>query len=285
MLFGVVNPSGKLTETVPLRLEDTPAFGNFPGEFGHVRYGEGILVGYRWYDARALEVAYPFGHGLSYTTFAYGAAVASVTDTGDLEVTVPITNTGAVAGREVVQVYAGPMRSVVQRAPRELRGFASVEVAPGETRDAVVTVRRDDLAYWDVRVDRFVVEGGAYRIEVAASSRDVRAETVVEIVGDEVALPLTMNSSVADVFAHPITGPFVQQLMAGALAGLSGADTAAASMMPDDDAVQKMMASFPIGRIAGFPGMPVTYEQIEGLIDMANAGVTPDPALFAASVG
>ncbi|AUG28532.1 MULTISPECIES: glycoside hydrolase family 3 C-terminal domain-containing protein [Microbacterium] len=282
VLFGVVNPSAKLTETIPLRIEDTPAFGNFPGEFGHVRYGEGILVGYRWYDARALEVAYPFGHGLSYTTFAYGDAVAAVTDAGDVEVRVPVTNTGTVAGREVVQVYAGPLRSVVQRAPRELRGFAAVEVAPGQTRDAVVTVRRDDLAYWDVRVDRFVVEGGAYRVEVAASSRDVRAETVVEIAGDELVLPLTMNSSVADVFAHPVTGPVVQQLMAGALAGLGGADSSAASMLPDDDALQKMMASFPIGRLAGFPGMPLGYDQIEELIRTANAGGAPDPELFAA---
>lgn len=282
VLFGVVNPSAKLTETIPLRIEDTPAFGNFPGEFGHVRYGEGILVGYRWYDARALEVAYPFGHGLSYTTFAYGDAVAAVTDAGDVEVRVPVTNTGTVAGREVVQVYAGPLRSVVQRAPRELRGFAAVEVAPGQTRDAVVAVRRDDLAYWDVRVDRFVVEGGAYRVEVAASSRDVRAETVVEIAGDELVLPLTMNSSVADVFAHPVTGPVVQQLMAGALAGLGGADSSAASMLPDDDALQKMMASFPIGRLAGFPGMPLGYDQIEELIRTANAGGAPDPELFAA---
>ena len=112
VLFGAVNPGGKLTETIPLRLQDTPSYGNFPGEFGHVRYAEGLLVGYRWYDARGLDVAFPFGHGLSYTTFAYGDATASVGEDGDVRVTVPVTNTGEVAGREVVQVYTSlPRRS------------------------------------------------------------------------------------------------------------------------------------------------------------------------------
>ncbi|MET0725806.1 MAG: glycoside hydrolase family 3 C-terminal domain-containing protein, partial [Leifsonia sp.] len=97
VLYGAVNPSGKLTETVPVRLEDNPSFGNFPGEFGHVRYGEGLLVGYRWYDAKGLDVRYPFGHGLSYTTFQIGDAVASVQADGDVLVTVPVTNTGSVA--------------------------------------------------------------------------------------------------------------------------------------------------------------------------------------------
>ena len=104
VLFGAVNPSGKLAETVPLRLEDTPAFLNFPGEDGHVRYGEGLFVGYRWYEARRMEVAFPFGHGLSYTTFGYGDAAAAVTADGDVEVRITVTNTGDRAGREVVQV-------------------------------------------------------------------------------------------------------------------------------------------------------------------------------------
>ncbi len=111
VLFGAVNPSGKLTETIPLRIEDTPSFGNFPGESGHVRYGEGIFVGYRGYDLKRLDVAYPFGHGLSYTTFRYGEVTAEATDAGDVVVTVPVTNTGTRTGREIVQVYASLPRS------------------------------------------------------------------------------------------------------------------------------------------------------------------------------
>ena len=153
VLYGDVNPSAKLTETIPLRLEDTPAFLDFPGEVSHVRYGEGLFVGYRWYDARRLDVAFPFGHGLSYTTFAYGDATAPSPD-GDVEVRVTVTNTGDRAGREVVQVYTALPGGAIQRPERELKAFASVALEAGESREVVLTVRRKDLAYWDVRIDR-----------------------------------------------------------------------------------------------------------------------------------
>lgn len=263
VLFGAVNPSGKLTETIPVRLEDTSAYGTFPGEFGHVRYGEGILVGYRWYDAKKLEVAYPFGHGLTYTSFSYGEATASVSASGDIRVSVPVTNTGDRDGREVVQVYTSLPASTVQRAPRELKAFASVAVAAGETVTAELVVRREDLAYWDIRVDEWIVESGAYTVEVAASSRDIRSTVSVDVVGDELVLPLSMNSSVGEVMAHPVAGPIVQQALAGLLGDGAG-------IMASDEGMQKMMASFPIGRLAGFPGLPVTYEQIEELIGSAR---------------
>ncbi|GAA1952467.1 beta-glucosidase [Microbacterium aquimaris] len=263
VLYGAVNPSGKLTETIPVRLEDNSAYGTFPGEFGHVRYGEGVLVGYRWYDAKKLEVAYPFGHGLSYTTFSYGTATASVTESGDIRVGVPITNTGDRDGREVVQVYTSLPGSAVQRAPRELKAFASIAVAAGETVTAELTVRREDLAYWDVRVDEWIVESGAYTVEVAASSRDIRSTVTVDVAGDPLVLPLSMNSSVGEVMAHPVAGPIVQQALAGLLGDGAG-------IMASDEGMQKMMASFPIGRLAGFPGLPVTYEQVEELIGSAG---------------
>ncbi|WP_433214265.1 glycoside hydrolase family 3 C-terminal domain-containing protein [Microtetraspora malaysiensis] len=264
VLFGVVNPSGKLTETIPLRLADTPSYGNFPGESGHVRYGEGLLVGYRWYDARSVEVAYPFGHGLSYTTFRYGDASVSVRADGDVAVTVPVTNTGQVTGREVVQVYTSLPGSAVQRAPRELKAFASVALEPGETTVVELVVRRADLAYWDVRVDRWVVEGGEYVVEVAASSRDVRSAVTVAVTGDDVRLPLTMDSSIGELLAHPVAGPIVRQAM-------SGTGGAGASMMANDEGLRKILKSFPIGRLTAFPGAPVSREQIEGLIAIANA--------------
>ncbi|KIP94960.1 beta-glucosidase [Microbacterium sp. MEJ108Y] len=273
VLYGAVNPSGKLTETVPVRLEDNPSFGSFPGEFGHVRYGEGVLVGYRWYDAKGLDVTFPFGYGLSYTTFSYGEASVAASESGDIVVRVDVTNTGARDGREIVQVYAAPVTSVVQRAPRELKAFASVALAEGETRTVELIVRREDLAYWDVRVDRWVVESGEYTVEVAASSRDIRSSATVQVEGDAVSLPLTMNSSIGDVLAHPVAGPIVMGALGGFLGELTGADSPAASMMPNDEAMQKMMASFPIGRLIGFPGVDVTHEQVEQLLEGANAGV------------
>ncbi|MBS1699686.1 MAG: glycoside hydrolase family 3 C-terminal domain-containing protein [Actinobacteria bacterium] len=266
VLLGAVNPSGRLAETIPHRLEDTPAFGNIPGSLGHVRYGEGILVGYRWYDARDIAVTYPFGHGLSYTAFGYGAVSAAVTASGDIQVTVPVTNTGSRDGREVVQVYIAPVASVVERAPRELKAFASVEIAAGATADVVLTVRREDLAYWDTRVDRFVVEGGAYRVEVGASSRDLRDSTAVDVAGDAIVLPVTPESTLAEVFAHPVAGPMI----AGAFAAVQEQLGDAGDGIMSGDAMAKMLGSFPLGRLPAF-GWGVDREGVDRLIAAANA--------------
>ncbi|MFV0319282.1 MAG: glycoside hydrolase family 3 C-terminal domain-containing protein [Microbacterium sp.] len=266
VLFGEVNPSGKLTETIPLRLADSPAYLDFPGEFGHVRYGEGLFVGYRWYDVRELEVAYPFGHGLSYTTFAYGDAKATVTADGDVEVRITVTNTGDRAGREVVQVYTDLPGSAVVRPVRELKAFASVALAAGASREVVLTVRRADLAYWDVRVDRWVVEGGDYQVDVAASSRDIRSSVSVQVPGDDLRVPLTRESSLAEVLAHPVAGPMVQAAMAQMTGGMEGVD----AVLPEGVSIEKMMASLPIGRAGMMGGGDVTPEMIDGLIAMAN---------------
>lgn len=267
VLFGDVNPSAKLAETIPLRLSDTPAYLDFPGEFGHVRYGEGLFVGYRWYDARGLEVAYPFGHGLSYTTFSYADAAARVTGSGDLEVTVTVTNTGQRDGREIVQVYTALAGSAVQRPERELKGFASVALAAGQSRTVVIPVRRADLAYWDIRVDGWVVEGGEYTVEVGASSRDIRGSVTVEVAGDLATVPLTRESSLGEVMAHPIVGEMVQGALQQMMAGMDGLE----SVMPEGVSMDKMMMSFPIGRMSMMAGDQVSPEMIDGLIAMANA--------------
>ena len=248
VLFGAVNPSGRLTETIPLRLEDNPSYGNFPGELGHVRYGEGILVGYRWYDAKKLEVAFPFGHGLSYTTFGYGDATASVTADGDVLVTVPVTNTGSVAGREVVQVYTSLADSVVERAPRELKGFAVVALEPGETRTVEVVLRRSELAYWDVRVDGWIVESGEYVVEVGASSRDLRSRTSVALEGETVELTLSLDSSIEEVLAHPKAGP----PLAAAIEKQFGLESS----------IIKLLGNVPVGRLDGIPMRRADMERL-----------------------
>lgn len=275
VLYGAVNPAGRLAETVPVRLKDTPTFGNFPGEHGHVRYGEGLLVGYRWYDARELDVTFPFGHGLSYTTFAYGPASATADDDG-LVVRVAVTNTGERDGAEVVQVYTSLPGSSIQRAPRELKGFAKVRLAAGETRDVEVRVRRSDLAYWDTRVDLWVVEDGAYGIEVGASSRDIRSATTVDVEGDPVRIPLSLESTVAEIMAHPVAGPLVAEALSATGGGLLGAAAGDGgdgdgALGIDQEGLAKMMGSMPIGRVATFPGSPVGVERIEQLIVAANA--------------
>ncbi|SFR68485.1 beta-glucosidase [Agromyces sp. CF514] len=262
VLYGVVNPSGRLTETIPVRLADSPAYLDFPGEHSHVRYGEGLFVGYRWYDARDLAVTYPFGHGLSYTSFGYSDAAATASPEG-IAVRVTVTNTGDRDGAEIVQVYTSVPDSTVVRAPRELKGFAKVSLAAGESREVEVLVRRKDLAHWDTRVDEWVVEGGAYEVSVGSSSRDIRATATVGVEGDAVSAPLSLNSSIGELIAHPVAGPIVMQAFAAGDGGTAGALMA-------DPAMFKMMASFPIGRLASFPGMPVSMEQVEQLIAASN---------------
>jgi beta-glucosidase len=255
VLYGAVNPSGRLAETIPHRLQDSPAFLDFPGEHGHVRYGEGIFVGYRWYDARDLGVAYPFGHGLSYTTFGY-ADLSVAADAEGLAVTVTVTNTGEREGREVVQVYTGLAASEVARPPRELKAFASVALAAGESRQVELRVPRADLACWDLRTSSWVVEGGSYAVEVGASSRDLRLATTATVAGDEVRAPLTLDSSVREVLADEEAAELVRS-------GLS-------AFLADPDMV-KLLESAPIGRILGFPGTGVVPAEIGVLFDRLNA--------------
>jgi len=263
VLFGRVNPSGRLAETIPLRLEDHPSYLDFPGENSHVRYGEGIHVGYRGFDAREQEVAYPFGFGLSYTTFGYGEATAVATDAG-IEIRVPVTNTGGLDGREVVQAYVSLPGSTVRRAPRELKAFASVEIAAGETAAVVLTIARDDLAYWDTRLGRWVVEGGEYHCAVGASSRDLRTIAVVEVAGDDARAPLTPDSTVGEWFADPRGA----ELLGQAFAAASG-DGPIARLVANPE-LMTFIGSLPLSRMTAFPGSPLTPEALEKLVAAAN---------------
>lgn len=264
LLFGVADPAGRLTETVPIRLADVPAYDNFPGEHGHVRYGEGIFVGYRWYDRREREVTYPFGHGLSYTTFEYTDPRATA-DAEGVSVTVRLANTGGRPGREVVQVYANPVSSAVLRPPRELYGFTTVALEPGEARDITVRIPRREFAYWNEPVGRWVVEGGEYTVTVGASSRDLRVSATVAIEGDTVTVPLTRESTFAEVMAHPVAGA---ELGAKLQPLLGGAETAPGADLGVDMA--RMIASIPIGRLALSLGGLMTTAELDALLARAN---------------
>ena len=262
VLLGAVNPSGKLTETVPQRIQDTPAYLNFPGEGSHVRYGEGLFLGYRWYDARDIEVTYPFGHGLSYTSFAYGE-LALASDGDDIVARVAVTNGGSRAGREVVQAYVSLPESTVQRPVRWLGGFASVDLEPGETAEVEIVIERRDLEYWNVQLDRFVLEEGEYEVAVGSSSRDLRASDSVDLDGDDVRVPLSMTSTLGEVLAHPVAAELIAEHMSAMpLGGETGASLGMDMM--------RMMMSIPVGRVIAFAGGQVTAEQLEQLLAAAN---------------
>ena len=216
VLTGAAEPGGRLTETIPLRLEDTPAFGNFPGEAHEVRYAEGILVGYRWYDARHMEVAFPFGHGLGYTSFSYSELSTEVRGSGaevEVDVAVTVTNTGSRAGSEVVQVYVADPVATVQRPERELRAFAKVHLEPGASQELSFTLSGRDLAYWHPILHRWAVEGGVFEIWVGSSSRDLRASAVVDVEGEELLVPLSPESTLGELLKHPVAAPFVQPFL------------------------------------------------------------------------
>ena len=184
VLFGAVNPSGKLPQTFPVRLEDNPAFINYPGENGRVRYGEGIFVGYRYYERKAIDPLFPFGYGLSYTTFTYGDARLS-TDTlasdEQLTVSVDITNTGQRAGQEIVQLYMRDVAAAVARPAKELKAFAKVQLAPGETTTVTLRLDREALAYWDDARHAWVAEAGEFEALLGSSSRDIRARATFRL--------------------------------------------------------------------------------------------------------
>ena len=174
VLTGDAEPAGRMPTTWTRDERDTPAFLNYPGEAGVVRYGEGIFVGYRSYDARGIEPMIPFGHGGSYTTFEWGEPTVRGTGT-DLSVEVSITNTGDRAGSEVVQVYVAPAQSVVPRPVKELAGFAKLELAPGATGTARINLADRSFARWDPAVHDWVVDPGSYSIILASSATDVRS--------------------------------------------------------------------------------------------------------------
>jgi beta-glucosidase len=262
VLFGVVNPSGRLAESISLRLEDTPAFLNFPGENGHVRYGEGLFVGYRDYDARDAVVSFPFGHGLSYTSFGYSGLTVSGSDAG-IDVELTVANTGERDGREVVQVYVGVPGSAVSRPVRELKGFAPVVVAAGSSESVRIHIPNEDLAYFDTARGAWVVEGGDYVVHVGASSRDLRASATASFTGDAGPAILSAESTIGEWLKHPVGS----QILAGALAQAGDAGMGA---MLADPSLMRMVESMPLNRVAAFPGSPVTAEQLGQLVAAAN---------------
>lgn len=184
ILTGKLCPSGKLSQTWPVRYEDTPAHDNFAGEGRTVQYREGLYVGYRYYQTAGVPVAFPFGYGLSYTTFAYSDLKAS-----EKGVTLTVTNTGKCAGAEIVQLYVSKRDAEVFRPVQELKGFAKVFLKPGESQTVTITLDDKAFRYWNVKTDRWEVEGGKYQLRVGASSEDIRLSAEITVKGTGAANP------------------------------------------------------------------------------------------------
>lgn len=244
LLYGVVNPSGHLAETIPVRLKDNPSYLNFPGEQGHVRYGEGVMVGYRYYETAEVGVRYPFGHGLSYTTFeTTDLTVTPGADTATVAVTV--TNTGARAGKHVVQVYVATDAGPVRRPARELRAFTKVDLVPGESRRVELPLDRRAFAYYDVELARWVVAPGTYTIHIGHNARDIAASATLTLTGDEIVRPVSLDSTVGEWFAHPVVGPMILEKVLGGMGGQ-------AEQARDNPEVMRMLAALTMRQFANF---------------------------------
>lgn len=187
VLFGDANPSGKLPMTWPRRLKDTPAYINYPGENGHVLYGEGLFAGYRYYDKRDVEPLFPFGYGLSYTTFEYGHLRLSTAECGpgdEVVAGVDVTNRGPRAGREVVQLYVRDVECSLARPDKELKAFGPVTLQPGETRTVTLTLGPEAWRFYDPARGGWVVEPGEFEVLVGGSSRDIRLAARLRVVAE-----------------------------------------------------------------------------------------------------
>jgi beta-glucosidase len=234
VLYGKINPSGRLAETFPLKLVDTPAQINFPGGNGEVHYGEGLFIGYRYYDAKEVPVQFPFGHGMSYTNFSYtNPKVSAVTfkDKDGLTVSVDVTNTGKVVGKEVVQLYVHDHKSELVRPPKELKAFTKVELQPGETRTVTLALDFRAFAYYHPGFQQWITENGEVDILIGASSADIRCIQTVTL---ESSLDLpslldresTVREWMEDRRGKLALAPLFQQMTAQIQAAFGGGEEA-----------------------------------------------------------
>ena len=276
ILFGKVNPSGRLPETFPKKLEDNPSYLSYIGEGDMVEYREGIFVGYRYYDKKKMDVLFPFGYGLSYTTFDYSnlrVDKKKFKDTDTVTVTVDVTNTGKMAGKEVVQLYVADKESTVIRPEKELRDFAKVELMPGETKTVSFTLGKRAFAYYNTTIHDWHVETGEFAIQIGRSSRDIVLQETVTV-ESTVKIPFvyTTDTTLGDVMKNPKAYEIVKSLFEKSLFDTDSAEerSEAASEAISDDMNEAMLIYTPLRGPVSFGG-EVSMEDIQKLVDKMNA--------------
>lgn len=273
LLFGKVNPSGKLAESFPLHLQDSPSYLNFPGERGKVEYREGVFVGYRYYDKRNMEVLFPFGHGLSYTQFSYSdlqIEKTRITDQEALTVSCVVKNIGAQFGKEVVQLYVGDKECEVNRPVRELKGFKKIALNPGESKKIFFTLDKRSFAYYDIRLHDFYVESGDFTVELGSSSRDIRLTGNVNVQSTEkVPVRFDRETTMGEVMKSE-KGRMIMASMRSRMQQKGGGDGVRKGLGEGADAlVQNMMKEMTIGSLVSFGGL--SEEMVDGFIAMLNS--------------
>ncbi|MGO4269978.1 glycoside hydrolase family 3 C-terminal domain-containing protein, partial [Paenibacillus sp. TAF58] len=269
LLFGDANPCGKLAETFPIQLSDNPSYLNFPGDGDLVAYKEGIYVGYRYYDKKKLRPLFPFGHGLSYTTFEYSGLVLDknvMNDTEILNATVSIKNVGNRAGKEIVQLYVRDVASNVTRPEKELKGFIKVALNPGEEKTVTFTLEKRSFAYFNTELNDWHVETGEFDILIGKSSSDILLKGAL-LVNSTVPITktYTRNSTVGDLMENPQAAATVTDL-------LKHSPFAASS--DGEEGMSELMAAFlkylPLRGLASFSRGSLTEEALDSLLVRLN---------------
>jgi beta-glucosidase len=272
ILFGVVNPSGKLAETFPVKLEHNPSFLNYPGEGDRVEYKEGVFVGYRYYDAKQIEPLFPFGYGLSYTTFEYEDLVLDkkeIFDTDILSVSVKVKNTGDRAGSEVVQLYVGDVDSGVVRPIKELKGFEKIELQPGEQKTVTFKLNKRSFAYYDTQISDWHVETGDFVISAGRSSKEILLSERVRITSTTI-IPktYTYHSTMGDLAKNPIGAEIVRQMSEEFERRMT------ASGQKPPEGIQNMliaiMKELPLKKLYMFSGGTMTKEKLDEILAKVN---------------
>jgi beta-glucosidase len=272
VITGRVNPAGRLAETFPVRLADTPAYLSFPEDgTGYVHFTEGLFTGYRWYDARQLEPLFPFGHGLSYTTFEYNGLTLepAQAEAGDnITVSLRVRNMGQRAGDEVVQVYVREEKPRLPRPDKELKAFARISLEAGAETTVRLTLTPRDFAYYDDRVPGWVVGGGTYEILVGASSRDIRLRATATVAASGVGrIPNTRLTPLRAWLSDRASRDAVWPKM-GRLFQMLGAGEAVSQMEAGTLPLADFFGDMPISKLVMFGAM--SEAELAELLAQAN---------------
>jgi len=273
VLYGKVNPCGRLPESFPVKLEDNPSYLTYGGEGDTAVYSEGVFVGYRYYDKKKMDVLFPFGHGLSYTDFSYSnlrLSSESIRDTETLTVSVDVTNTGAYSGKEVIQLYVSDVESSVFRPVHELKGFEKIHLEPGETKTVAFDLDKRTFAWWNEKIHDWYAETGTFTIEIAKSSRNVvlTRDVFVESTAD-IPEKFTVDSIFDDLMRSPKAIPFIKPIMDNMIRNMGGGDDNASEAITND-MINAMIRYSPLRSVASFSGGAMSYDQLAALVDQIN---------------
>lgn len=267
ILYGKVNPSGKLAETIPYKLSDNPSYLNF-GESEKTIYHEGVFVGYRYYDTKEIPVAFPFGYGLSYTTFEYSNLKLDkneLTNQDTLAVSVDVTNIGAVAGKEIVQLYIRDHSGACMRPDKELKGYEKIFLEPGEIKTVTMTLDYRSFAWYNTDLKNWYAASGKYEILIGASSRDIRISETVQM-NSSVKLPLKLhlNTTLGEMLSDERTREYGRYLKSK-MDSFFGGPTEEANEAFNDEMNDAIDASIPIRNVVSF-GL-CSKEEVQDALD------------------